>query len=174
MLPCLNLKTQFNYKHGESTGDQYYPKKYTSSGVRNNGYGKITNSKSDNIVFETYATFDKTFNEKHHFTAMGGYSYEEYQSRSSSLAAKNFVNESLGNENLAAGDAQSYEISNGFYKTRLVSGMARLNYVYNNRYMATLTARMDGSSKFGKDNQWAFFPSGALSWKLHEEEFIKN
>lgn len=174
MLPCLNLKTQFNYKHGESTGDQYYPKKYTSSGVRNNGYGKITNSKSDNIVFETYATFDKTFNEKHHFTAMGGYSYEEYQSRSSSLAAKNFVNESLGNENLAAGDAQSYEISNGFYKTKLVSGMARLNYVYNNRYMATLTARMDGSSKFGKDNQWAFFPSGALSWKLHEEEFIKK
>lgn len=108
------------------------------------------------MVFETYATFDKIFNERHHVTAMGGYSYEQYQSRSSSLAAKNFVNESLGNENLAAGDAQSYEVSNGFYETKLVSGMARLNYAYNNRYLVTFTARADGSSKFGRDNQWAF------------------
>lgn len=174
VFPFLNLKAQLNYKHGESIGDLYYPKKYTSIGVRNNGYGKISNGKSDNVVFETYATFDKIFNERHHVTAMGGYSYEQYQSRSSSLAAKNFVNESLGNENLAAGDAQSYEVSNGFYETKLVSGMARLNYAYNNRYLVTFTARADGSSKFGRDNQWAFFPSGAVSWKMHEEEFVKR
>ena len=83
VFPFLNLKAQLNYKHGESIGDLYYPKKYTSIGVRNNGYGKISNGKSDNVVFETYATFDKIFNERHHVTAMGGYSYEQYQSRSS-------------------------------------------------------------------------------------------
>jgi TonB-linked SusC/RagA family outer membrane protein len=174
IFPFLNLKAQLNYKHGESTGDYYYPKKYTEVGVRNNGYGKITNSKDDNIVFETYATYDKIFNQLHHFTAMGGYSYEHYQSRGSSLAAKGFLNEALGNEDLEAGDAESYEIGNSLYDTKLVSGLCRLNYSYNDRYLATFTARVDGSSKFGKDNQWAFFPSGAVSWKMHEEEFIKR
>ena len=52
--------------------------------------------------------------------------------------------------------------------------MFRLNYVYDNKYLLTLTARADGSSKFGKNNKWAMFPSGAVSWKAHEESFIKN
>lgn len=52
--------------------------------------------------------------------------------------------------------------------------MFRLNYTYDNKYLLTLTARADGSSKFGKNNKWAMFPSGAVSWKAHEEEFIKK
>lgn len=174
ILPCLNLSAQLNYKHGETTTDRYYPKTYSEKGTFNNGYGYIYNWKDDNIVTDIYATFDKTFSGKHHLTAMAGYSYENYQSRSSSLAAKDFVNESLGNENLSAGDPESYEISNSAYKTELVSGMARLNYSYDNRYFATFTARADGSSKFGEDNKWAFFPSGALSWKINEESFLKS
>lgn len=174
IVPCLNLSAQLNYKHGESISDQYYPKKYSERGTFNDGYGSINNWKDDNLVAETYATFDKTFNEKHHLTVMGGYSYENYQSRSSFLASKGYVNESLGNENLAAGNPETYEISNGAYKTELVSGMARINYVYDNRYFATFTARADGSSKFGKDNKWAFFPSGAVSWKINEESFLEN
>lgn len=170
---ALNVRGQFNYKHGESVTDQYYPKKYTEAGTFNDGYGNINNWKDDNFVTEAYATFDKNFS-RHHVTAMGGYSYENYQSRSSFLAAKGFVNESLSNENLSSGDASTYTISNGLYKTELVSGLARLNYVYNDRYLATFTARMDGSSKFGKDNKYAFFPSGAVSWKIQEEEFIKK
>lgn len=173
LADALNIRGQFNYKHGESVADQYYPKKYTEAGTFNNGYGSINNWKDDNFVTEAYATFDKNFN-RHRLTAMGGYSYENYQSRSSFLAAKGFVNESLNNENLASGDASTYSISNGFYKTELVSGLARVNYAYNDRYLATFTARIDGSSKFGKDNKWAYFPSGALSWKAQEEEFIKR
>ena len=170
---ALNVKGQFNYKHGESITDQYFPKKYTETGTFNDGYGSINNWKDDNLVVESYATYNKLF-DRHNLTAMGGYSYENYQSRSSYLGAKGFVNESLGNENLSAGDASTYSISNGLYKTELVSGLARLNYIFDNRYLATITARMDGSSKFGKDNKYAFFPSGAISWNAQEEEYIKN
>lgn len=169
----LNLKGQFNYKHGESVTDQYFPKKYTETGTFNDGYGSINNWKDDNIVIEAYATYYKSFGD-HSLTAMGGYSYEHYQSRSSYLGSRGFVNESLGNENLSSGDASTYSISNGLYKTELVSGLARVNYGYDNRYLATFTARLDGSSKFGKDNKYAFFPSGAVSWNAQEEEFIKN
>lgn len=173
-LPCLNIHGQVNYKHGESVADAYYPKKYSESGTFNNGYGSITNSKDDNIVVDTYMTFDKTFAEKHHFTAMAGYSYESYQYRGSFLAAKDFVNEALGNENLASGNPETYSISNSLTKTELVSGLVRLNYSYDDRYLATFTARADGSSKFGADNKWAFFPSGALSWKINNEGFLRD
>lgn len=174
VLPCLNVMAQFNYKHGEQVEDQYFPKKYSESGVFNDGFGVIKNWKDDNIVFEAYATFDKQFGQKHHLTLMGGYSYENYQSRDSYLAAKGFINESLGNENLASGNSETYAISNGMYKTELVSGMARVNYAFDNRFLFTFTARADGSSKFGANNKWAFFPSGAFSWKMHEEQFIRN
>ena len=174
VLPCLNVMAQFNYKHGEQITDKYFPKKYSESGVFNDGYGSIDNWKDDNIVFEAYATFDKTFGGKHRLTVMGGYSYENYQSRSSSLAAKGFINESLGNENLAAGDSETYSIGNSSYKTELVSALTRINYTFDNRFLFTFTARADGSSKFGSNNKWAFFPSGAFSWKMHEERFIKD
>jgi TonB-linked SusC/RagA family outer membrane protein len=52
--------------------------------------------------------------------------------------------------------------------------MARLNYTLDNKYLATITFRADASSKFGKDNRWASFPSGAVSWKAHEEDFIRR
>lgn len=174
VLDCLNISAQLNYKHGESTTDQYFPKKYSESGTFNDGYGSINNWKDDNVVADIYATFDKTFGGKHHLTAMAGYSYENYQSRSSFLASKGYVNESLGNENLASGNPETYSISNGAYKTELVSGMIRLNYAFDNRYLLTFTARADGSSKFGKDNKWAFFPSGAFSWKINEESFLED
>lgn len=174
VLDCLNVSAQLNYKHGESTTDQYFPKKYSERGTFNDGYGSINNWKDDNVVADIYATFDKTFGGKHHLTAMAGYSYENYQSRSSFLASKGYVNESLGNENLASGNPETYSISNGAYKTELVSGMIRLNYAFDNRYLLTFTARADGSSKFGKDNKWAFFPSGAISWKINEESFLED
>ena len=169
----LDITGQVNYKHGETISDYYFPKKYTERGVFNNGYGAIENWKDDNLVVETFATFDKEFG-LHHLTAMGGFSSENYMSRGSGLAGVGFVNESLANENLAAGDPEKYQITNNLYETKLVSGLLRLNYTFAGRYLATFTARADGSSKFGADNKWAFFPSGALSWKINEEEFLKN
>ena len=174
VLPCLNVMAQFNYKHGEQITDKYFPKKYSETGVFNDGYGSIDNWKDDNIVFEAYATFDRTFAEKHRLTVMGGYSYENYQSRSSSLAAKGFINESLGNENLAAGDSETYSIGNGSYKTELVSALTRINYTFDNRFLFTFTARADGSSKFAKGNRWAFFPAVSVGWRIDKENFMQN
>ncbi len=56
----------------------------------------------------------------------------------------------------------------------LASYMGRINYVFNDKYLVTLTARADGSSKFGSDNRWAFFPSVALAWRAGEEAIIQN
>ena len=173
LFPFLKLTSQLNYKFGKSVSDRYYPKKYTEAGEFSNGQAEIENWEGHNLVSETFANFQKKF-DKHDIGAMVGYSYEYYMSRSSGLTGKDFVNEALGNENMGAGNPEKNEIWNGYSDNKLVSGMFRLNYVYDNRYLLTLTARADGSSKFGKNNKWAMFPSGAVSWKAHEESFIKN
>ncbi len=174
ILPVLKLTSQMNYKYGKSTNDQYFPKKYTQAGNENGGRGIIGNTESQNFVSETFANYSQTFNEKHEIGIMAGHSYEWYQYRDSYLTASGFVNEALGNENMGAGEQAKNLLSNGFSKSQLLSYMGRLNYTFDNRYLATLTFRADGSSKFGKNNKWAYFPSGALSWKAHEEEFVKN
>lgn len=173
LFPFLKLASQLNYKFGKSVSDRYYPKKYTEAGEFSNGQAEIENWEGHNLVSETFANFQKKF-DKHDIGAMVGYSYEYYMSRSSGLTGKDFVNEALGNENMGAGNPEKNEIWNGYSDNKLVSGMFRLNYVYDNKYLLTLTARADGSSKFGKNNKWAMFPSGAVSWKAHEESFIKN
>jgi TonB-linked SusC/RagA family outer membrane protein len=175
VLPELKLTSQLNYKYGKSTQDVYQPDKYSEGGTfAPKGRAVIDNWEGQNLVSETYGNFHKLFADRHDVNIMLGYSYEYYTSRGSALVAKEFVNEALGNENMASGNPEKNEVSNGFTESQLVSGISRFNYTFDNKYLFTFTARADGSSKFGKNNQWALFPSGAVSWKIHEEAFIKG
>lgn len=174
LLPSLKLKSQVNYKFGRSINDYYNPKTYTEDGTFNNGSAGISNWESNETVSETFLTYNKLFAEKHQLTAMGGFSYQYYKSRASGLRAYDFLNESLGNQNLSSGDPEKQAVSNSLTETVMHSWLGRLNYVYNDKYLATFTMRADGSSKFGPNNQWAMFPSGALGWKMHNEDFIKD
>ena len=173
IIPELKLTEQVNYKYGKSTSDQYYPKKYTEAGTMNNGQGQISNWEGHTVVSETFANFSKDFG-IHNRGVMAGFSWQYDMSRSSDLVARDFVNEALRNENMSAGNPERSSVSNGYSKSKMLSWMARINYTLKDRYLATFTARADGSSKFGNNNKWAFFPSGALSWKAQEEEFIKK
>jgi TonB-linked SusC/RagA family outer membrane protein len=105
---------------------------------------------------------------------MAGQSYQYSMQRSTNMGSYNFVNEALQNENMAAGDPEKNTHSNNYSDSRLLSYMGRLNYSLLNKYLATFTFRADGSSKFGENNKWASFPSGALSWKAHNEPFIQS
>ena len=173
VIPQLRLTSQLNYKYGKSTNDQYLPQKYTQVGTENRGRGVIGNTENQNFVSETFANYSQMFG-KHEVGAMVGHSYEWYQYRDSYLTANGFVNEALGNENMGAGEKANNIISNGFSKSKLVSGMARLNYTYDNKYLLTATFRADGSSKFGKNNKWGYFPAVSAAWRVGEEDFIKK
>ncbi len=56
----------------------------------------------------------------------------------------------------------------------MISYLGRVNYTFNNKYLFTLTGRIDGSSKFGANNKYAFFPSAAIAWRISEEDFMKD
>lgn len=173
IVPSLLLTSRLNYKFGNSVNDQYQPKKYTQSGEFNNGAASISNWQGNTFVSETFINYSKLFN-LHELQITAGYSYQSDVVRTSDLGAKDFVNEVLGNENLDAGNPELNTVSNGLTETQLVSGIFRTNYSYRNKYLLTFTSRVDGSSKFGANNKWALFPSGAISWKAHEEQFVKQ
>ena len=65
------------------------------------------------------------------------------------------------------------DLKSTYTESSLVSVAARLNYAYKERYMATVTMRTDGSSRFAKDNRWGWFPSAAVAWRASEEDFLK-
>lgn len=170
----FNIKSQVNYKYGSTVSDRFHPKTYTEDGYFNNGAAYMDNWMGQNLSVETYFTYDNTFGTDHQLTFMGGQSYEYTMQRANSMGSYNFVNESLENENMNAGDPEKNTHSNSLSKTKLLSYMGRLNYVFKDKYILTGTMRADASSKFGINNRWAYFPSGAISWKAHNEDFIKS
>ncbi|UIR56969.1 SusC/RagA family TonB-linked outer membrane protein [Sphingobacterium sp. SRCM116780] len=174
ITPELNAKTTANYKYGNSIQDRFDPAIYTENGTNNNGAAYIDNWQGNVFTSESYLTYDKTFQKRHHLTAMAGYSYENSVSRTSNLESYDFKNGSLGNENMGSGTAELNRHTNGQTETKLESVFGRVNYALDDKYLLTLTIRADGSSKFGANNKWAYFPVAAVSWKMHEESFIKD
>lgn len=170
----LDVKTQFNYKYGNSISDRYNPKAYTEGGYFNNGAGYIDNWMSQDLLSETYLTYNKEFRGIHKLNVMASHSFNSYMSRYGNMGGVDFVNEALGNENLAAGNPEKRIISNGLTRSEMLSYTGRVNYGLMDKYLFTATYRADASSKFGESNKWAMFPSGAASWKAHNEPFIQD
>jgi len=168
----LKFKSQFNYSLGSSIQERYFPKVYTQLGNEGNGVGFIDNFQSQRVVADAYFTYNKLLAEKHDVTLVAGYSSEYFEEKTSQLRGQDFVNEILGAGNLSLGKEQ--RVSNNFRSTVLSSVFTRLNYAFDDRFLLTFTSRLDGSSNFGKNNRFAYFPSGALSWKMQNEEFMED
>ncbi|WP_299557450.1 TonB-dependent receptor [Seonamhaeicola sp.] len=167
----LNLRAQSGINLGHSIGDYYEPRT-TSSGNLFNGVGEINNYTGYTLLNEAYVTYKNTFSEKHEVSAMAGYSSEKRQIRTSKLRGEGFVNDALGNEDLNA--AMTRKLENWFQEQTLQSFISRLTYAFDDRYLLTLSGRYDGSSKFGALNKYGFFPSGAIAWKVHNENFMSD
>lgn len=87
----------------------------------------------------------------------------------------NFSSDQFGYDNLQAGAIRLWEGTNSYYEEpHLASFMGRFNYTYADRYILTVNARTDASSKFGNNHKWGFFPSVSAAWAVNEEEFMKR
>jgi TonB-dependent starch-binding outer membrane protein SusC len=169
----LQFRSMLNTKFGNSIQDQYDPINSTQRALNNKGsYAAIANGNYSDLLNENYFTVTKNFNDEHALNFVAGFSFQKTSNRFSTLTGQNFVNDVLENENLAT--AGTMLVSNDLQRFGLQSWYGRANYAFRNKYLFTVTGRADGSTKFGADNKWAFFPSGALAWKIHEEEFLKS
>lgn len=171
----LTLHSQLDYRYRTIVADVYRASNTSQDAHDNGGIAQINNSFSQNLLSETYLTFHRTFNDRHDLSAMLGHSYNWETGRGLYTTARGFVNDMLGNENMDAGDPAMRQIYNdGYYLSKLISFYGRLNYALADKYLVTFTMRADGSTKFGKNNKWGYFPSGAVSWKMHHEPWLKE
>ncbi|MEL1239448.1 SusC/RagA family TonB-linked outer membrane protein [Flavobacterium flavipallidum] len=125
---------------------------------------------SNNWISETTLTYNKTFNQNHNLNVLAGYSAQEQTLDTSTMTAGSFPNDLVHTLNAGvvnAGNTFSEDWS-------LVSYLARANYSYKGKYLASAAIRADGSSRFGANNRWGYFPSGSLAWRISEEDFLKE
>lgn len=175
IISGLNLRSQLSYRYKTGIEDIYESSDVSQDANDNGGIAKVNNSFYQDILTETYLTFNREWNDAHSLSVMAGHSFSTENGRGLYTTARGFVNDVLGNENMNAGNPELRQIYNdGYYKSKLLSFYGRANYSLLDRYLFTFTMRADGSTKFGKNNKWGYFPSGAISWKMHKEKWLNG
>lgn len=134
--------------------------------------GNLKNTESGS--FQTSNVLSYAWNKaQHNLTLMGGQEYVSRWTRYFKASASNFPNDEIGLGDLSLGVPGIPE-SNQNYDDNLLSFFGRANYGFADKYLFTASLRADGSSKFGKNNKWGYFPAVSGAWRMGEEEFIKN
>ena len=167
----LDLKTQLGIDHHNQTY-----RGYSSIGLNNismpNGWAEYQNWNTLYWQEETYLTYNKVFGD-HRLNAMAGLSWTERTQNWNKARTEGFSDDFFEDYNMSAGTTPSSPESS-WNRWRMNSYFLRFAYTYKDRYSATVTGRVDGSSKFGDNNKYAFFPSAGLAWNISQEDFLKD
>ena len=136
------------------------------------GLASISKFENGTVLTESNFTYDKQITSNSHLTALVGYSYQRFESENTYTQANQFVSTATKWNLMQSGTI----LSNTSFKqaNRLASYYARVNYKLMDRYLLTATVRRDGSSRFGGNNKWGTFPSGAIAWNVADESFMKD
>jgi TonB-linked SusC/RagA family outer membrane protein len=128
-------------------------------------------NKSLTWLWDNYLTYDKFFNTKHHLTLLGGSSAQNNRFDFLNGSIQNFASSST--QQINNGTTQP-TVGGSASEWALLSFIGRANYSYQDKYLLTATLRRDGSSRFGENSRWGWFPSASLAWRLSDEEFMKG
>ncbi len=122
---------------------------------------------------ENTLTYNNTFADKHAVNALAGFTMQKFNNHKIFNYAFGFPDGRTGYHNIGAG-LRPQEPFNGESSWSMVSYLGRVNYTFDNKYLFTLTGRVDGSSKFSEGKKYGFFPSGAFAWRVSREKFMDN
>jgi len=171
LLKWFKFRQNLGFNFGYNTRDQYYPRSvYEGFSVK--GWGLKADNQWNSLVSESILSFNRKLL-KHNIGFTAASTFERTNGQSKRSEAKTFPNDLLQNENMQAAE-QILPVITNKYQSTLVSFLGRVNYSYDDKYILSLSMRRDGSSKFGKDNKWAGFPSAGFAWKLHKEQFMQR
>ena len=172
IIEGLNFRVNAGAEVVASESDRYIPIGLSAGGQLD---GDASKSKSNyyTLINENILTYNKTFNDIHALNVMGGITFQSYEYNSLSGSGTGFLRDVYETNNLGVAMTPGIP-SSGYSDYRMASFLGRVNYGLMDRYLLTVTARYDGSSKFSKNHKFAFFPSAALAWRVSEEGFMKD
>ena len=171
----LKFKTFLGLNASNNKTSEYKPSSLPTM-IQNKVKGEawINQGDSYSILWENTVNYMKEIAKGHHLTVLGGYTLQTSRSEGLSLYGKNFTNDLLDWNNLSDAETKTRLIGSSASEWAIISYLGRINYSVLDRYLVTVTGRYDGSSRLGKDNRFAFFPSVAVAWRLSEEKFMKR
>ena len=172
LLPNFTLRSTLGIDYLASRQDFYSPVN-TLPGMNYNGYGSRGSLETTNWQNENTLHFNPHIGEASTLDLLGGITFERTTSDNVSGTAQGFLTDHLGVNGLNTANT-FVGVWTGAPHSSLLSYFARGNYDVKDRYLFTATGRVDGSSKFGAGNQYAFFPSAAFAWRASNENFLKR
>ena len=144
---------------------------------RNGDTGKndaiVSQNNNISLLIENTLTYKKTFGDQHHFTALVGQTAQTYERENLRVIAENLSNDTRVFD-LDGNTRIQNNMNSGQNEWNLTSYLGRVNYNFNGKYLATASVRIDGSSRFGNNNEFGVFPSGSLAWVISEEGFMSG
>ncbi len=175
----LHLMNGLNYKMNVSTDQTKATRKVTQdaqlSYMSDKGTATINNVELGSHMIENYLTYDLDINGGHKFNFLAGHSYQKFRIYTYSMSVSGFASGEIDNLNdLTLGKYTQAVVGSDITVNELQSFFGRVNYNLKEKYLLTLNFRADGSTKFGENNKYGYFPSTALGWRMSEEEFIKK
>lgn len=163
-----NLGLDFTFQNGE-----FYLPRTVQRGRELGGRAGITYDNRTNSVWENTLNYNKVIDNKHQFDFLLGQMVQTSSRTNRSFGAQGFPNDVLGPNVIENGEVFERPTSN-IVKWAIISYLSRLNYGFDDRFLLTLTMRTDGSSRFGTNRRFGYFPSGAFAWRFINERFVSK
>ena len=170
-----NLKYKLNVGFDRSVAERRVNQNKQLSYLSNKGEADINQISANNRLIENYVTYLTTMGDDHSFNFLAGHAYQFIKVATSNINVNGFeVDDIKYTDNLGYGNFSSADVSSSAYERELQSFFGRINYGYKDKYLFTFTGRFDGSSKFGENKKYGFFPSAAFAWRISEEDFMND
>ncbi len=169
----LTYRGSVGYSDRMYNQDLFYEKGSSQVRIVGSPYGQRDLRQFNTLNYNNVLTYNLRLPSLHSFNIMLG--QESYSIEYNRLFVKstNFPDDNFGLNDMSLGETPDRPITDAFGE-RTFSFFGRTNYNYKQRYLATVTLRADGSSKFGANNKWGYFPSASFAWRLSEEDFVKE
>lgn len=172
LMKGLTFRSELSFDDNNSINKAFQPT--YKWGVLINRENQLRQREESSLfwIIKNYLTYNVTLGQKHKLTAMLGQEAQKSTWEGSVVTKKNFASNDI--QVLSEGEDITSRTSGWMDGAAIESYFGRFNYNFGERYLFTFTMRADGSSKFGPENRWGYFPSGSFAWRLGEEEFMKG
>jgi TonB-linked SusC/RagA family outer membrane protein len=171
ILSYLKFKVRVGLNNTVSDRNYYMPRG-TWLGNTRLGYAYSGNNNNNDYLSEYTLNYSKTIAKKHSINAVGGFTWQQWAAKAVGIGGGGFPNDNFSYYNLSSGTIFDRP-QNSTTESALASYLGRINYSYDKRYLLTVTARADGSTRLATGHKWSLFPSVALGWNVHNESFMK-
>ncbi|WP_439487560.1 SusC/RagA family TonB-linked outer membrane protein [Algoriphagus sp.] len=168
--PDLKFRSEFGIDVFNQNEEQFFGSR-TNTGLSTNGYGRSRWTRIVNYNTNNFFTYNKVLGGVHNIEAVLGMSFQRSDQNNTFVEGQEFPLDDL---RTLASAAEITGGSSSLTNFSFLSYFSRINYKYQEKYLATLSARVDGSSRFGPNNRYGFFPAASVGWILSEEGFLKG